>query len=156
MLFWDVRHLCEMARTPNKELSPQQLAYLAMLVDPEEVRPKLRLAEELGVEPSALSRWEKTPLFRKAWRAAVVADITKPKHLLEMAERIRVLATSKTVDPKTQLQAADLFVKLSERLTPEDEARPIEDADDDALIAQLGEDHPAAKVLLLKKAAGGG
>ena len=145
-----------MARTPNKELSVEQLAYLAMLVDESEHRPKYKLAEELGVDHSTLNRWEKNPLFRKAWRQAVIADITKPRHLWEMAQQMRTLATTAIADPKTQLSAADLFVKMVERLMPEDEANPIEEADDDALIEAVGADHPAAKVLLLKKAANGG
>lgn len=96
------------------------------------------MAEEMGVDPKTLRRWEKKPQFIKEWEGRVQAIQGSP----ERTQRLLDTLYAKALDGDTK--SAQLYLQATNRMAPptveiktDKAATQLSDAELDELIGAL-------------------
>lgn len=140
-------------RKPNRdqhptELTEKQKIYLDWRTDAEvqSERPtKMSIAAELGVNPSTLAKWEKTPLFIAEWNKRLAEMNVSPERTQRLMERLYTTAAGDRGDakPTDEIKATELYMRLVEKISPPVQlvkvelSRPASELSDDELALKL-------------------
>jgi transcriptional regulator with XRE-family HTH domain len=123
-------------------LDVRQEQYLNWLLAPAHERTpatQAQFAEQLGVDPTTLRRWEKKEYFKKEWERRVNDLQGSP----ERTQRLLDALYNKAIDGDTR--AANLYLQATHRLLPPPAATSsksmtdLSDDELDALIAKVAE-----------------